>query len=793
MGLQKNVASQKWRVFAFNRTNNVPLTGDALNITAKIGKDWAAAAATNDVNPTETEDGYYLFDLTQAETNADVMTLFPESSTSNIQVVGSPATIFTVPANFADMGIETDGHVHGDVKEWLGTAAATPTTAGVPEVDITFLGGVAQSLADLKDFADAGYDPATNKVQGVVLVDTTTTNTDMVGTDSAALASVCTESRLAELDGANLPTDVDAILLDTGTTIPGLLPSLITGTADSGSTTTMVDAVLTEADTDYWKDCWIRFTSGTINGQTRLITGFTPASDTVTFSPATTQAVGTNTYEILPASKVQGATLVDTLTTYTGNTVQSGDAFARLGAPAGASVSADIADVPTVSEFNARTLVSSSYSTHGAGDVWAIDATTQQTQGTFGQAIGDPEADASTIWGLANTNLDAAMSSRSSHSAADVWTSVTRALTAATNITSDASAINVTSGVVDTVTTVTTTTTNTDMRGTDSAALASVATEARLAELDGANLPTDIDAILLDTGTTIPGLLPSALTKGTADSGSTTTMVDAVRSEADTDYWKNSWIRFTSGTITGQTRLITGFTPGTDTITFAPATTQAVATNTYEIIPAGAVDVRLWAGVAPNALVSGAVDADVSAVQTGAITAAAIAADAIGASELATDAVNEIRDAVWANSTRTVSAATNITSDASAINVTSGVVDTVTTATTATSVTNRVTANTDQINGNANAAARLAITAANMLPGTVDNTSFTPTTTIFEADDITEATADHFNGRIVIWTSGALLQQATDITDYELVGGRGKLTVTALTEAPANNDTFIIV
>ncbi len=39
---------------------------------------------------------------------------------------------------------------------------------------------------------------------------------------------------------------------------------------------------------------------------------------------------------------------VDTLTTYTGNTPQTGDAYARLGAPAGASVSADIAALPTV-------------------------------------------------------------------------------------------------------------------------------------------------------------------------------------------------------------------------------------------------------------------------------------------------------------------------------------------------------------------------------------------------------------------------------------------------------------
>lgn len=37
--------------------------------------------------------------------------------------------------------------------------------------------------------------------------------------------------------------------------------------------------------------------------------------------------------------------LVNTITTYTGNTVQTGDSYARLGAPAGASLSADIASV----------------------------------------------------------------------------------------------------------------------------------------------------------------------------------------------------------------------------------------------------------------------------------------------------------------------------------------------------------------------------------------------------------------------------------------------------------------
>lgn len=51
--------------------------------------------------------------------------------------------------------------------------------------------------------------------------------------------------------------------------------------------------------------------------------------------------------------------------------------------------------------------------------------------------------------------LDLLLDAVSTHSAADVWTSGTRTLTAATNITSDGSAINVTAGVVDTVTTLT--------------------------------------------------------------------------------------------------------------------------------------------------------------------------------------------------------------------------------------------------------------------------------------------------------------------------------------------------
>jgi hypothetical protein len=69
------------------------------------------------------------------------------------------------------------------------------------------------------------------------------------------------------------------------------------------------------------------------------------------------------------------------------------------------------------------------------------------------------------------------------------------------------------------------------------------------------------------------------------------------------------------------------------------------------------------------------------------------------------------------------------------------------------------------------------------------------TTTAFAADGFTEATDDHFNGRLITFLTGALTGQQTDITDYDAADhaqGAQTLVVTALTEAPAENDFFVI-
>lgn len=93
------------------------------------------------------------------------------------------------------------------------------------------------------------------------------------------------------------------------------------------------------------------------------------------------------------------------------------------------------------------------------------------------------------------------------------------------------------------------------------------------------------------------------------------------------------------------------------------------------------------------------------------------------------------------------------------------------------------------------AAPGFVASAGQIIKGTVDTVTngHSPSSTEFQADDITEGTSSHYNGRIVIFTSGALAGQATDITAYSLVGGIGQFTVTGMTEAPSNNDTFIII
>ena len=112
MSFYKNVSGQKIAIYAHDTAGDAPKTGDETNITAQISKDGGATAATNDANPTELDaadaPGIYIFDLTQAETNAEMIVFSAVSATAGISI--EPVIINTSPTWMASQVAQTADH-----------------------------------------------------------------------------------------------------------------------------------------------------------------------------------------------------------------------------------------------------------------------------------------------------------------------------------------------------------------------------------------------------------------------------------------------------------------------------------------------------------------------------------------------------------------------------------------------------------------------------------------------------------------------------------------------------------
>lgn len=130
-------------------------------------------------------------------------------------------------------------------------------TSGVVKSNLTQMGGVAQSATDLKDFADDGYDPSTNKVQGVVLADTVTTytgNTPQTGDTFARLGAPAGASVSADILAVdNLVDDLESRLgtpsdLGSGATVAANLVDIEAQTDDIGSAGAGLTALATAAE-----------------------------------------------------------------------------------------------------------------------------------------------------------------------------------------------------------------------------------------------------------------------------------------------------------------------------------------------------------------------------------------------------------------------------------------------------------------------------------------------------------------------------------------------------------------
>lgn len=110
------------------------------------GATWAAVTGC---------DGWYDLTITTSYSNTlGHLTVVVQDESECLPVFGE---FEVVTVNYWDSKYSTDV-LQVDVTQWLGTAAATPTVAGVPEVDTTHISGTAQTAndngADINDILD---------------------------------------------------------------------------------------------------------------------------------------------------------------------------------------------------------------------------------------------------------------------------------------------------------------------------------------------------------------------------------------------------------------------------------------------------------------------------------------------------------------------------------------------------------------------------------------------------------------------------------------------------------------
>lgn len=212
----------------------------------RISKNGAATAASSgslvEIDSTNMPGRYYI-ELTAAELDTIGIIEFRYKAAACAEVIARGQVVPFDPYDAVRMGLTSLPNAAAEAAGGLytrGTGAGqiNQSANGMVDTNTVRMNNVAQSLLDLVDFADAGYDPATNKVQGVVLVDTLTTytgNTLQTG-DSFA--------RLGAPAGASVSADIAAIEAQTDDI--GAAGAGLTALATQASVNTIDDFLDTE-------------------------------------------------------------------------------------------------------------------------------------------------------------------------------------------------------------------------------------------------------------------------------------------------------------------------------------------------------------------------------------------------------------------------------------------------------------------------------------------------------------------------------------------------------------------
>jgi hypothetical protein len=810
------------------------LNGNSINITSGTGAGQARIITTN----TLADDTCNVTPNWTTNPSSDSVYEIVQGSANITAVVQTAQTAGDIIADTELVLVDSEAII-SDTELVLTDAEAIVADTNELQVDWTNAGRL-----------DAILDAVLVDTETVATVITDTeailSDTELVLTDTEAILTDTNELQTDWTNAGRLDAILDAILVDTEALGVGSgLTALATGTAQSGTASTIVLAAAASFADNILNGNIIKIHTGTGAGQARVILSNTLADDTCNISPNwTTNPSSDSQYEIIEGSvnivavsnvaeDVATETNVNTAITDTEAILIDSEAII-VDTEANTAVLTDteqlLTDASTIiTDTEAIVLDTNELQVDwtNAGRLDAIlDAILVDTEAATG-VITDTEAiltdseaiisdtelvltdtEAITPTYIENAVWDALLTGSSHNTAtsagrrlreieeAFVHASGTIAtVTDGRTITLDAGAVGtadyyigdrlqITEGVG---------------AGQSRIIVAYSAAKVCLLDYPFTTNPNTASLYSVDSADVWASVTDADLAEGqVATYTNTTTITLDTGAVGTANYYVGELIVFTHGTGSGQSREITGYTAGR-VVTMAPALATALDTTTTYHIQANVsipeIVAELEGGTTLPALLT---DTEAVLVDTEAATGVIADTEAIIAdseailtdTEAATGVITDT-EAILTDTEAAITERSTLLTDTEAVLTDSEAI--ITDAEAIIADTELVEAVTTAL-GSA-AAAQLNLSANQIITFTVDTVvnTHTPTTTEFQADDITEATADHYNGRIIVWTTGALAGQATDITDYALVTTIGQFTVTAMTEAPANNDTGIIL
>ena len=357
------------------------LVTGATGLDSEVSKDAGAFAdCTNEATEIATSSGVYYLDLTSTEMNADCVAVIVKTSSS-----GAKTTVLVFyPQESGDIKVDVQsyggtagtfasGRPEVNVTHLLGTAWLTPGTAGTPDVNVKLISGDSVAADNAESFFDGTGYAGTNNVIPLVTTTTNLTNApgagDFTATMKTSIGTAVAASAVASVTGnvgGNVTGSVGSVVGSVGS-VTGAVGSVTAAVTVTGDAATAGTRLLTMIELD---GAVYRFTTNALEqaptgGGAADGSGFTaipwnPAWDaevqsecadaltaygasTLTQTQVTGGAYALNSASFAfnsgldftttqKAATLARVTLTDTVTTYTGNTPQTGDSFARIGA-----------------------------------------------------------------------------------------------------------------------------------------------------------------------------------------------------------------------------------------------------------------------------------------------------------------------------------------------------------------------------------------------------------------------------------------------------------------------------